>query len=183
MYWLSEFVDKDGKRIGGNDYKVNLGVYTPGDLTTDDFVKSTRQGSNRFLYTRRFWGEEDQTKKDVKVAPKKKTKKKLSKIEEDSKRRMEKMLEDILSNKSKDSDFVKKYTSQADIYQNGEIPVIDSLSSEHPILVKKVSFIKDLIERTSGDGYVKGILLNHILGMDMSDLPSEYKNKLINKLK
>ena len=42
--------------------------------------------------------------------------------------------------------------------------------------------LKDIIEKNSTSGEEKAVILNHLLGMDISDIPHEYKQELKNKL-
>ena len=73
---LSELVKKNGSRLGG-DYKIDQDdsmTTSPAEppSTTDDFIKTSRQGKTLYMY-RSFYTEEDDDK-DVKL-PKKDRKK------------------------------------------------------------------------------------------------------------
>jgi len=85
---LSELVKKNGSRIGG-DYKVdqiNSMTTSPAEppVTTDDFMKATKQGKTLYMY-RSFYTEEDEEDKNVKLPKKDKEKKypKKKKIKEE----------------------------------------------------------------------------------------------------
>jgi hypothetical protein len=175
---LSELVNKNGSRISG-DYKIdqdNSMTTSPSEppVTTDDFIKATRQGKTMFMY-RSFYSEDNEENKDVKL-PKKDKKKKNPKKAKTKKR----IKEDVFTKKDFDKEFVEKQTNY--LVKN-EIPNLESIRETNPILIRKVSSLKDIIEKNNTSGEELGVILNHILSMDLKELPKEYKDILKNKLK
>lgn len=107
---------------------------------------------------------------------------KKNKLKESSKRKMEEYVEDIVSKKiSKDVlDRVKK---DGDIRKNG-IPDIDIINEENPVLVRKAKNLIDAIKSNLATGEEKGVLLNFLItNIDTIDIPSEYKNEMLKKLR
>jgi hypothetical protein len=206
---LSEFVDSGGAKIGG-DYRidqVNSMTTSPTEppVTTDDFVKSTRQGMSRYMY-RSFYGENDDTNDDVEVPEEDKPKKpkkpnskpkgkpktpspwvkpkertNFNKLKEASKNSMDSIIEDIFTKKDFDADLVKKY-KDSQVRLNG-IPDIEVVKTTNPILVRKLDALRGLIDKSSLSGEDKGVVLNYILNIDMSDIPQEYKSELKKKIR
>lgn len=184
---LKELVNKFGAPIGG-DYRIDqddsmtTSPTTP-PTTTDDFIKANRQGPNRFMY-RSFARENDDENKDVKLSKKdrkKKYPKKLkTELEESSKFKMDELLEDIINKKSFDRDIIDKLKHSK--MESDGIPELDYIKETNPILIRKVMALKDIIEKNSATGEEKAIILNYLLGLDMTDIPNEYKQKLKNKI-
>jgi hypothetical protein len=186
---INEFVNKDGSRISGDEkYNQDDSMTTSPTnppITTDDHIKSTRQGMSRYMY-RSFYGEEDETNSDVEVPedeketkkPKKNLKKKLKK---ESRDKMDSIIEDIFTKKSFDDDMVAKMRDNQ-MSLNG-IPDLESIRDTNPILIRKVAALKDIIEKNNATGPEKAVLLNHLLGIDMNDIPSEYKSELKKKIR
>lgn len=184
---LKELINKFGASLGG-DYRIDqddsmtTSPTTP-PVSTDDFIKTTRQGPNRFMY-RSFARENDDENKDVKL-PKKDKKKKYPKkakqeLEESSKFKMDELLEDIIDKKSFDRDIIDKL-KQSKMELNG-IPELDTIKDTNPILIRKVVALKDIIEKNNATGEEKAIILNYLLSLDMTDIPKTYKDKLKNKI-
>lgn len=174
---LSELVNKNGSRISG-DYKIdqdNSMTTSPSEppVTTDDFIKATRQGKSKFMF-RSFYSEDNEENKDVKL-PKKDKKKKNPKKAKTNK----KIKESVFTKKDFDKEFVEKQTNS--LVKN-EIPNLESIRDTNPILIRKVSALKDIIEKNNTSGEELGVILNHILSMDLKELPKEYKDILKNKL-
>lgn len=89
--------------------------------------------------------------------------------------RMKKMVEDILSKKSDNTDFVKK-GSNSDVNRN-QIPDIEELEDTKMIVVGKLKEIIDSISSSNLNGEELGIMLNHLVqNLDTSAIPSDYKN-------
>lgn len=171
---LSELVKKNGSRIGG-DYKVdqiNSMTTSPAEppVTTDDFMKATKQGKTLYMY-RSFYTEEDEEDKNVKL-PKKDKEKKYPK--------KKKIKEEVFTKKDFDREFVDKHVG---LLNNKEIPSLEALKEGNPILIRKVSALKDIIEKNNSSGEEIAIILNHLLTLDLKDVPNEYKNILKNKLR
>jgi hypothetical protein len=174
---LSELVNKNGSRISG-DYKIdqdNSMTTSPSEppVTTDDFIKATRQGKSMFMY-RSFYSEDNEENKDAKL-PKKDKKKKNPKKAKTNK----KIKESVFTKKDFDKEFVEKQTNS--LIKN-EIPNLESIRDTNPILIRKVSLLKDIIEKNNTSGEELGVILNHILSMDLKKLSKEYKDILKNKL-
>lgn len=175
---LSELVKKNGSRIGG-DYKVdqiNSMTTSPSEppVTTDDFMKTTKQGKTLYMY-RSFYTEEDEEDKKVKLPKKDKEKKYPKKAE-----KKKKIKEEVFTKKDFDREFVDKHVS---LLNNKEIPSLEGLKETNPILIRKVSALKDIIEKNNSSGEEIAIILNHLLNLDLKDVPNEYKNILKNKLR
>lgn len=190
---ISELINKDGTRISG-DKKINqVNNMTASNLTTDDFVSTTRQGISFYNnFGRVYVGEDDDTNDGVKVPdgdkPKKPKKTKKSKkhsptmstkLKENSKKRMESIIEDIFTKKDFDKEFVEKKTK--DLKLNG-IQDLEVIKETNPILIRKVATLRDVIEKNSTSGEEKAIILNYLLSMDTTDIPTEYKEELKKKL-
>lgn len=184
IFLLSELVNKDGSRIKG-DAKIDQdNNMTTSKITTDDFVHMTRQGISRYNnYGRIYYGEDDESKEDAKL-PKKDKKKKnpkkaIKKIKESGKQKMSTLIEDIFTKKEFDKEFVD--VKSKDLRLNG-IPNLEVVRETNPILIRKVGALKDIIEKNSTSGEEKAIILNHLLSMDITDIPYEYKQELKKKL-
>jgi hypothetical protein len=182
---LSELIDKDGTKIKG-DEPLNPGATS--SLTTDDAIKMNRQTDMpKFLY-RGFYGEDDETNVDAKI-PKKKSKKKSKKskknikksLKKESRDRMKGVIENIFTKKDFDRDIVDNF-KYSDIKLNG-IPGLETISDTNPILIRKAAILKDIIEKNDATGEEKAIIINHMLGMDMTDIPQVYKSELKKKIR
>lgn len=176
IYFISELVNSDGTKISGDEKVDQVNSYTTSPskppTTTDDYVKMSRQGMNRYLY-RQFWGEEDSSHEDVET-PK-------EEIEESAKEKMKGVLEDILSGKSVDADLVDRLKSK-EVFKNG-IPPLESLRESNPILIRKVSALKDIIKKNDATGEEKAVILNYLFEIGLTDIPSEYKELLRKKIR
>jgi hypothetical protein len=209
---LSEFINKNGGRIGG-DYKIdqdNAMTTSPTEppVTTDDFVKATRQGMSRYMY-RSFYGENDETTDGVEEPEEDKEKKYPSKpkgksktkpktpspwkkpkerqpslrvpgLKEEANLKMDSLIEDIFKKKDFDKEFVEK--RKYDLRLNG-IQDLESLRETNPILIRKVKSLRDTIEKGIASGEEKAIILNYLLDMDLLDIPREYKEELKKKIR
>jgi hypothetical protein len=168
---LSELINKNGSKISG-DYKIDQddsATTSPTNppTTTDDFIKNTRQGKTRYMY--RSFYTEDEKGGDVKL-PKKDKKKKYpkNKIKEST----------VFTKKEFDREFVKK--DEDSLYKN-EIPNLETIRETNPILIRKVNALKEIIEKNNSSGEEIGIILNFLLDLDLSQVPTEYKKILKNK--
>lgn len=182
IFLISELINKDGTKISGDKKIDQDNNMTASDSTTDDFVDSTRQGLSFYNnFGRAYVGEDDEVdvnlpKKDQK---KKKPKKPIKKIKESGKQKMGSLIENIFTKKDFDKEFVEKKSK--DLRLNG-IQDIESIKETNPILIRKVATLKDIIEKNSTSGEEKAIILNHLLGMDITDIPYEYKEELKKRL-
>jgi hypothetical protein len=188
---LSELVNKNGSKLGG-DYKIdqiNSMTTSPSEppVTTDDYMKATKQGKSLYMF-RSFYTEDDETNDDLKE-PKEDTKKKkgLKKIKEKKKTKLKEsdnnkiksLIEDVFTKKDFDNEFVEKKDASI---KRGEIPNLEFIRETNPILIRKVSALKEIIEKNISSGEEIAVVLNHLLDLDLSDVPSEYKKILKNKL-
>lgn len=202
---ISELVNKDGSRIKGGAKIDQDNNMTTSKITTDDFVHMTRQGLSMYNnFGRIYYGESDDTNDDVELPPEdkeeipepKRTKgtrpkrkpniqkpdtgtPKPIKIKENGKNKMNSLIEDIFTKKDFDKEFVNKKTK--DFTLNG-IGDLETIRDTNPILIRKVGALKDIIEKNSTSGEEKAVILNHLLSMDITDIPQEYKQELKKKL-
>jgi len=181
---LSELVNKNGSKIGG-DYKIdqiNSMTTSPSEppVTTDDYMKATKQGKSLYMF-RSFYTEDDETSSDVKE-PKEDIKKKKGKKKSKKKKIKESksMIEGIFTKKDFDKEFVEKKDSNINL---DKIPNLEFIRETNPILIRKVSALKDIIEKNISSGEEIAVVINYLLDLDLSDVPSEYKNILKNKIK
>lgn len=182
---LNELVKKGGGRIGGDGKVDQINNMTASKVTTDDFVHMTRQGVSRYNnYGRTYYGEDDESKEDAKLPEKEKKKKnpkkaKTKKIKESGRDKMGSLIEDIFTKKDFDREFVKNGNNNM---VTKEIGNLDSIRDTNPILIRKVGALVDLIEKNSTSGEEKAVILNHILNMDLTDIPQDHKEILKRKL-
>lgn len=188
---LSELVNKNGSKIGG-DYKIdqiNSMTTSPSEppVTTDDYMKATKQGKSLYMF-RSFYTEDDETNDDLKEPKedikkkkglKKINKKKKKKLKESDSDKLKSLIEDVFTKKDFDNEFVEKKDSSI---KRGEIPNLEFIRETNPILIRKVSALKEIIEKNISSGEEIAVVLNHLLDLDLSDVPSEYKKILKNKL-
>jgi len=182
---LNELVNKDGSRIKG-DAKIDQdNNMTTSKVTTDDFVHMTRQGISRYNnYGRVYYGEDDESKEDAKLPKEDKKKKnpkkvKTKKIKESGKNKMSSLIEDVFTKKDFDREFVKNGGNNMTTKEIGDL---DSIRETNPILIRKVGALVDIIEKNSTSGEEKAVILNHILNMDLTDIPQNHKEILKRKL-
>lgn len=153
---LTELVDDKGGPISGDEHIDQSGMATTTKDTTDDHVRKSRQSTPFF---RRYYAEsQDMT------------------LDEVAKNKMRKVVEDILTNKKFDKDVIDK------VRLTDGIPSMDVVKESHPVLVRRVSNIKSLIDRDDVTGIEKAVLLNELLSVDLSEIPIEYKRELGRKL-
>lgn len=188
---LSELVNKNGSKIGG-DYKIdqiNSMTTSPSEppVTTDDYMKATKQGKSLYMF-RSFYTEDDETnddlkepKKDIKKKKglKKISKKKKKKLKESDSDKLKSLIENVFTKKDFDNEFVEKKDVSI---KRGEIPNLEFIRETNPILIRKVSALKEIIEKNISSGEEIAVVLNHLLDLNLSDVPSEYKKILKNKL-
>ena len=90
-----------------------------------------------------------------------------------------KLKEDVFTKKEFDREFVEKQISDL---TNKEIPNLEALRESNPILIRKVTALRDIIEKNNTSGEEIGVILNFLLDMNLRELPKDYKNILKNKL-
>ena len=202
---ISELTRKDGSPIGtgkGSGYNINMddAMTQTGDnedgIAPDrsKIIKGTAQNGNRFYANGHMSagatyveGDEDEGLEEPEdceycdedgneyFPPDD------EQLKESARNKMKDMLEDIMGNKNITDDMVKNVKSN-EVRRNG-IPPIETINDSNPIIVRKVNLLKDVLDRNSVSGEEKGIMLNHLLTMDLSDVPSEYKEELKKKLR
>jgi hypothetical protein len=179
---LKELVDADGKRISGDDGAISTDdAITATDSTTDDFVRTSRQGMNRYLY-RGFWGE-DEDEDELGLPPGDETRysdEGCEDLDEAANGKMSDIIEDIFTKRTFDDEIVKNYRDNQ-VRLNG-IPPLDTIKDTNPILIRKVSVLKDIINKNDATGEEKAVILNYLLDMNLADVPREYKEELKKKL-
>jgi len=156
---LTELVNDKGGKLQGDEHIDQSDMATTSKDTTDDHVRKSRQGTP---FYRHYYSEDDESKEES--------------LEEVAKHKMKGVLEDILKNKKFDKDIVDKVK-----YSNG-IPEPDVLKETHPVLVRKIAHIKTLLDRDDVSGDEKAILLNSLLSVNLTDIPTQYKRELSRKL-
>ena len=96
------------------------------------------------------------------------------KIKETSKDKMKDMVEDIVT---------KKVTKDIFNLKKNEIPDIDVVAEENPILVRKLKNLIDIVSLNQATGEQKGIILNFLVSnIDTVNIPAEYKKEIIKNL-
>lgn len=160
---IDELVDEKGGRLQGAEKVDQSDKTTTTKDTTDDHVQKSRQGMARYMY-RSFYGEDDQSKEP-------------ESLEEMAKDKMKGVLENI---------FKKKDFNNADIldkikYSNG-IPEIDTIKEKYPVIIRKISHLKSLLESDEIEGEDKAIMLNALLSINLTDVSPQYKKELTRKL-
>ncbi len=137
---------------------------------------------------RSFYTEDDDTKDEVKETKedvkkkkglKKSTKKKKRKIKESDSDKIKSLIENVFTKKDFDNEFVEKKDISI---KKGEIPNLEFIRETNPILIRKVSALKEIIEKNISSGEEIAVVLNYLLGLDLTDVPTEYKKILKNKL-
>ena len=105
--------------------------------------------------------------------------KKKPKIKQESRNKMSSLVEDVFTKKDFDREFVKNGGNNM---TTKEIGNLDSIRETNPILIRKVGALVDIIEKNSTSGEEKAVILNHILNMDLTDIPQNHKEILKRKL-
>ena len=168
---LEELVDDDGSPIGGTKgSSMNISndseIYVPDQQTGDEFAAQALQ-PNRYY---REYGGVPYTRGVVAVGEGE---------EEIAETKMKDMIENILGDKSKNTEMVRK-KSMSDVNRN-EIPDISTLSN--PIVTKKASDIINTINKNNLNADEVAIILNTILSdLNTNEISPDYKKILINKI-
>jgi hypothetical protein len=171
---IEELVDADGDPIEGSDSSDNnTEVKTAPQQTTDDFVATSRQ-PNMNYYNAHGMGGGGQYARGGRRGDGYMPGISESEIDE-AKKKMEAMIEDIMSKKSAGNDVVKKSNS-SDVNAKG-IPSIDSIDKAEVIEATK-TFVKSLKDLS---GKEITIVLNEVLE-SVDSIPTEYKKILQNKI-
>ena len=157
---LDELVDSKGGKLQGDEHIDQNNKVASSKDTTDDAVHK-KAGTQASRYNPRIsWMSDEEDTSLSGMANKK----------------MEKVVEDILSKREFDKDVIDKVK-----YSNG-IPEVEVLKEILPVLVRKIAHIKTLLDREEVGGDEKAILLNSLLSVDLTDVPSQYKRELVRKL-
>jgi hypothetical protein len=199
VLFLSELVNKDGSRISGDEKIDQDNNMTTSKITTDDKIRMQRQGISWYTnFGRVYYNEDDETNDNVELPPKDKEPKRkkgtkpkrkqkiqkpnvgVPKLKEISRKKMNSIVEDIFTKKDFDREFVD--VRKKDLRFNG-IESLESIRETNPILIRKVSSLKEIIEKNSASGEEKAIILNFLLDMDMTDVPQQYKDELKKKIR
>jgi hypothetical protein len=154
---IDEFVDEKGGKLQGDHHIDQSNKAASSRDTTDDAVHK-KAGSQSSIYRRVSWMTDKKS------------------LEEVAKGKMKNVVEDILSKKNYDKDVIDRVKNS-----NG-IPDVSVLKETLPVLMRKISHIKTLLDREEVGGDEKAILLNSLLSVDLTDIPSEYKRELARKL-
>jgi hypothetical protein len=174
---LSELVDEKGGKIKGGKKYNQTQMATSGKQTNDSWneidpetgeiekthygkVQTQRQDLPPYQLYGRYYGESLEPKS----------------LDEIAKDNMKNVLEDIISKKNFSKDILDK------LKNGNEIPDVDLLKDDQPVLVRKISHIKSLLDRSDVSGEDKAILLNSLLSINLTDIPTQYKRELVRKL-
>jgi len=180
---IEEFVDDDGGIISG-DEKYNKGVDVktgPINMPSDEkgLALTTNKHAANAIQPRNWWWSltygYGQGQGASVMASNLGESDSIDESELTSEQRMRKMVEDILSKKSNNTDIVKKGRT-SDVNRNN-IPDIDDLSDTQMIIVGKLKDLIDSMGSTNMNGEELGITLNYFLSsVDTSQIPNDYKN-------
>jgi hypothetical protein len=157
---LEELVDEKGGKLQGDKHIDQVGKAASSKDTTDDAVHK-KAGIQASRYNPKISWMDDNEEFSLKEIGKKK---------------MKGVVEDILSKRKFDKDVMDKVK-----YSNG-IPEVDEVKESLPVLVRKISHIKTLLDREEVSGEEKAILLNSLLSVNLTDIPAQYKRELARKL-
>lgn len=158
---LDELVDSKGGKLQGDEHIDQSNKAASSKDTTDDAVHK-KAGIQASRYNPRIsWMSDEEEDTSLSGVAKKK---------------MRGVVEDILTKRKFDKDVIDKVK-----YSNG-IPEVEVLKETLPVLVRKIAHIKTLLDREEVGGDEKAILLNSLLSVDLTDIPSQYKRELVRKL-
>jgi len=168
---IDEFVDSDGSIIDGDEsYETTSQIQTAPQQTTDKFVQTARQ---KFRYPYGYMGTpySHGDTGNVKEGEDEQI--------DEAQLKMEKMVEDILSQKISQKGLVQKQ-NVSDVNRNS-IPDLDELSSKFN-KQNISSNIQTLINGVNSEelsGEEKAIVLNYIIqNINTSNIENDYKNIL-----
>jgi len=191
---INELVNKDGTRIGANNVQIGQNNSKSASNSTSDpmydpedgdqlknAVSQQRQNGYRgwkatmLLPMQAISYMSDEDEKTGKSLTK-------EKIKKSSKKKMTKMVEDIV-NKKFSKEVLDKVKINGDINKNG-VPDIEIISDENPLLVRKVKNLIDIISKNQATGEQKGVILNYLINnIGSTDIPMEYKSEMLKKLR
>lgn len=178
---LDEFVDDEGGIISGDErYNMNVDVKTgpinqPDDekgisTTTDDHRATSIQPRNWWWSLSYGYGQSSSTPTDIHDIGES-----IDESELTEEQMMKKMVEDILSKKSSNTDIVRRM-SDNDVSRAG-IPDIDKIEDTKMIVVGKIKDLIDSLGNENLNGEELGIVLNYFLkNINTEEIPSDYKN-------
>ena len=175
---LDEFIGKDGEFIHGdmnfNKRETFVGINNP--ETSSEFAQQTAQGP-RYAWNTQY-GNNRTNRNSIAES---KMKELIVNILDNSneniaENKMKKMIEDFMGKRSDDYDIVDK---------NIEIPGLDKLKYDFskPIIARKTKNLVEMMDREGVSGEELAIVLNQILSIQNVDIPLNYKNTLISKIK
>jgi hypothetical protein len=156
---LTELVDSKGGKLQGDEHIDQVNKAASSKDTTDDAVHK-KAGSQDSMYRRVSWMDDNEEES----------------LDDIAKEKMKGVVEDIMSKRKFDKDVIDKVK-----YSNG-IPDVDVIKENLPVLVRKIAHIKTLLDREEVGGDEKAILLNSLLSINLTDVPSQYKRELARKL-
>ena len=161
--FLNELIDDSGYFIQGDEPFNQSDSMSKSKFTTDDFIRSAGQGNSRFWKYTMFEGDGE--------------------VIDESKIKMKEMVDDILSKRNGDREFIKK-SDLMDLYSNKQILDLETISEDDPIVVRKTRHLIDLINKNETNENERAIILNTLLSeIQTDDIPSHFKKQLINLLK
>jgi hypothetical protein len=196
--WINELVDKDGVRLGGNNVKLSVdNSVSSSNSTIDPMYNPTngRQLKNATALQR----QQGYRKSPYSLVPmptmtpgkdpsidymddEEELSNPKKRLEDKSKQKMEEYVEDIVTKKFP-KDVLNKVKSTDDIHRNG-VPDVEVIAQENPVLVRKVKNLIDIIEKNQATGEQKGMILNYLINnIGMVDIPSEFKQEMLKKLR
>lgn len=195
---INELVNKDGTRIGSNNVQIGQNNSKSASNSTSDpiydpetgkqlrnAVSQQRQNGQRGRnagYLLRIPATSVGSSDGMSYMSDKDKDKNKEKVKKSSKKKMTKMVEDIV-NKKFSKEVLNKVKTNGDINKNG-VPDIEIISDENPLLVRKVKNLIDIISKNQATGEQKGVILNYLINnIGSTDIPMEYKNEMLKKLR
>ena len=199
-YFLNEFLYFDGKRVPVRDDVKSTSnsttdpIFNPedGEQLKNATAQQRQQGyrgyyslvpmpavktpiaSDSYPTMVSYMDDEEDIRKTNKVNKLKNIKIK-RKIKETSSDKMKGMVEDLVT---------KQITKDVFNLKKNGIPDIDVVSEENPILVRKLKNLIDIVGLNQATGEQKGVILNFLIdNIGIVDIPTEYKQEIVKKLK
>ena len=171
---VDELVDDDGSIIDGDEsYQTTSQIKTAPAQTTDKFVHTAAQ---KFRYPYGYMGTPySHGDKDTMIGEDEQI--------DEAQLKMEKMVEDIITNKFSQKDMVNKQNI-SDVNRNN-IPDLDELSSKFnkQNISSSVQTLINGISKESLSGEEKAIILNYIIqNVGTKEIDNDYKKILKSKL-
>lgn len=199
-YFLNEFLYFDGKRVPVRDDVKSTSnsttdpIFNPedGEQLKNATAQQRQQGyrgyyslvpmpavktpiaSDSYPTMVSYMDDEEDVRKTSKINKLKNIKIK-RKIKETSSDKMKGMVEDLVT---------KQITKDVFNLKKNGIPDIDVVSEENPILVRKLKNLIDIVGLNQATGEQKGVILNFLIdNIGIVDIPTEYKQEIVKKLK